>query len=852
MWVVILAIVSAAATVPYTVATMTIDTDTLDLISDETPFLRTYKAYKAQFPRLNDTVTVLLEADTPDRVRAARDTLTTALNAQPEHFPYVYAPGAGAFFANNGLFYLSEAELLDLLDDLGEAQPLLQRLRQDMSLRGLSAVLRLGIDDALTKAAPLEDLALLFTRMGRVIENLLDGVPAQLSWVEIMHGTAPTAADLRAVIVVQPAALDYAQLMPGAAVLQSIRDIAAAAALTPTNGVTVSLTGTVALGHDELESAQLGAQHAGLVALFLVAVILLVGLRSIRLVIAALVTLAIGLVWTAWFAAVLVGHLNLISIAFAVLFVSLGIDASIHYGLRFREMVAAGFDPTAAVAKAGRAVGGALTLCAVSTAVGFYAFLLTDYDGVSELGVIAGTGMFVSLFANLTVLPALLTLVLPPGSVRPRSQRANRFAHWPHRNARPIAIGAAVLALVGLAVAPQVGFDPNPLNLQNPARESVTALRTLLDDTQTKPWTASVVAADRAEAASLKTAFEQLPEVDEAITLDDFVPADQDTKYEIIQDIAFVSEPDPFALAPGTASTPDEEQLALKALLRALDQVATARPDAPAGVSDLRTALDRALRAGDDRSISLAAIRDAWLGALPYQIALLDASLTAAPFTESALPEDLRAQFQARDGGQRVQVFPAEDIVANNDALVRFVDAVRTVAEDITDQPVLVLEAGDTVITAFIQALLAALVSIAALLLIVTRRPIDVALVMAPLLLGALLTAAIMTLAGMTFNFANVIVLPLLLGIGVDSAIHLMRRQRAAPAQPVLATSTARAALLSAATTMAGFGALAVSEHVGTASMGMLLIIGVGVTFAATILLLPALMTIATARTQEP
>ena len=232
-----------------------------------------------------------------------------------------------------------------------------------------------------------------------------------------MMGEAVDAQANRRFIVIQPV-LDFASLQPASKGMRAVRRLAAENDLDPAHGVRIRLTGSVALEDEELQSVEQGMGLAALLSLTLVMGLLLVGLRSGRLIVATAAALIMGLIWTAAFAFAALGALNLMSVAFAVLFIGLSVDFGIHFGLRYQEAVDARDGHAEALRRAASGVGGALTLCAVAAAIGFYSFLPTDYRGLAELGLIAGTGMFVALFANMTVLPAFLTLM----PLRPRAK----------------------------------------------------------------------------------------------------------------------------------------------------------------------------------------------------------------------------------------------------------------------------------------------------------------------------------------------------------------------------------------------------------------------------------------------
>ena len=381
-WVITVAAVATAAVLGYAANTLGINTDTANMIDETLPFRQAAKDFDRAFPQLDDTLLVVIDGDTPDLAEDAATALAARLERDPAMFKTVYRPGGEAFFVRNGLLYLDLDDLADLADNLAEVQPLIGKLAGDPSLRGLFGVLETAVEEAAASKATGFDLADAFDRLSLAIEAALDGRPHHLSWREVISGEVAGPADRRAFLVVQPR-LDFASLQPQKQALDAVRGAIAEVGLTAASGVRVRLTGSVALNYDQLESSRRGAEIAAPLSFVLVGLVLFAGLRSFRLVAAALVTLLVGLAWTAGFAAFAIGELNLISIAFTVLFISLGAAFSIHMCLRYRELIGNRFDPARAAAEAGREVGGALFLCAATTAAGFYVFIPTDYTGVS-------------------------------------------------------------------------------------------------------------------------------------------------------------------------------------------------------------------------------------------------------------------------------------------------------------------------------------------------------------------------------------------------------------------------------------------------------------------------------------
>ncbi|MBI3114038.1 MAG: MMPL family transporter, partial [Rhodospirillales bacterium] len=769
-------------------------------------------------------------------------------------FGAVFDPEGSEFFRKHGFLYLDKADLIELSDKLAAAQPFLGTLWRDPSLIGLFKMLGLAIDEVLKEKGtqPIEIVKVL-DAMTEVVKAQTAGEFRHLSWQELMagkkddNGTRPN----RRVIVIQPT-LDFASLRPAAKVMTELRRLARDLRLTPENGVTVRLTGSAAMEHEELKSVEDSMGLANALSLLLGSGLLVIGLRSTRLVAATSATLMIGLIWTAAFAILTLGAFNLISVAFAVLFIGLSVDFGIHYGLRYQEGIDRGGSHAAALAEASEGVGGALTLCAVGAAIAFYSFLPTDYIGLAELGLIAGTGMFVAFFANLTVLPALLT-VLPVPADGGRSQPSvfapltTALRSFVHRRSRAVCWGALGLGVAAALLLPKATFDFDPINLRDPHTESVATFLDLKSDSRTRPYAITILADSLAAAQATAARLKPLPEVDKTLMLADFVPADQDEKLDIIGTMALFLTP-AFAAA-GTAPEPSViERLNMLAefqgRLQALSGLAGARPESRAA-RELGSALAVLFRQVGDDGRRILDLERRMLTALPGRLQALNAALSAGPVTLADLPAGFKEYYVAADGRARLIVYPKDDM-QDHQALAHFVTAVRAVAPTATGAPVVILEAGNAVVKAFWQAALLSVTLIAVVLMAILDRWRDVALIFAPLVLAALLTVAMSVLIGQPFNFANVIVLPLLFGLGVASGIHLVIREgEEQGANSALETSTPRAVVFSALTTIGSFGSIAVSSHPGTASMGVLLAISITLTMACTLVVLPALIEVA-------
>jgi hopanoid biosynthesis associated RND transporter like protein HpnN len=851
---------ASLAALGYAVMNLGVNTHHTAILSDDLEFWKQYNEFAEVFPILDEVLLVVVDAETSGGARNAALDLADRLREDRDLFQDVYVPGGDPFFQRSALLYLSVEELEELSDQLASVQPLMAEISRDRSLTHMANVLQDGIERLRTDPETPVDFTLVFDSWSRAVKAVLEGNPRPVSWMELILRRKLPGDSARRVVVVQPI-FDYTRLLPGNQPIERVRQVARDLGLVPENGVTVRVTGNVALNTEEMWGVARGALWAIGGSLLLVAGILYVALRRTHLVLSALVTLLVSLAWTAGFAALAVGHINLVSVCFAILIIGLGIDFGIHFCMRYAELVRGGETHRLALDDTVRSVGGSLVLCAGTTAMGFLVFVPTDYKAVGELGIIAGTGMFLSLFASFTVLPALLTAWrrADPGEAWQGALWFERLvitasSHHP----RGVRMGALGLGVLALLLLPQVRFDHNPAHMRDPDVESVKTFNDLLTDSDTSPWTMDVMAPDLDSAVEIAARLRKLDVVERAVTLRDYVPEQQDEKLAILGEIGyFVPEPPSEEIPP--SDVPLEEQIAaLAALQQAMKApwLAEGNPARAASAAKASRYLGRFLArlerigAKTAKEQELARFEASLTGALPEQMRRLWGALDPEPITLDSLPVSLARRMVSPEGLARVEVLPSQDL-DDNALHERFVDSVLEVAPGATGSAVTVLEFGRAVVGSFRQALVSAIVAIALLLWLLWRRVSDMLLVIAPLVLATLLTTATAGLLDIPFNFANIIVIPLLLGIGVDSGIHLVHRHRVTidtlgapdvPERELLTTSTAQAVFFSAMTTMASFGTMAFASHVGFATLGQMLLIGVSYTLLANLILLPALI----------
>ena len=830
------------ATTVYVVRVLDINTDANDMLSADLPFRQNSIAVDKAFPQLSDNMAVVLDGRNPDKLEDAAAAILSEFRKHEDILGVPFDAESEPLFRKNGLLYKSTDELSALLDELVAAQPFLGKLWADPTMVGLFSAIELiatesdGTEPGTVAASPL------LNEIAKTIDAETDGRPSPMSWRRLFQNAKDTDKPDYRVILLHPH-LNYESLGPGGQAMDLVHDIAKQLDLENKFGVRVRLTGSVALENDELDTLRQNASLSSLLSFVFVGLLLAWGMRSGMLVTATMITLFVGLVLTAGWATLAVGELNLISVAFAVLFIGLNDDFGVHYCLHYREEVISGIDRMQALSKTAADAGGALALSAATAAIGFLAFVPTDYRGLAELGIIAAGGMAIALFTNLTLLPALLAIW--PGKAKMAAPKASSGNTWDLRKiAKPGTILVGIATLASLFVIPSVRFDFDPMNLRNPNSESISTLNDMMKNGDRGPYTIDILAKDLAAADSIAEKLRKLPTVDSAVTLTNYIPTDQDEKKSAVESAAFTLLP-ALSVPPARAVASDEDRLAaFSALRRALTRHLDAHPDsafAPAA----RNLLDALTKFATQTRLDapkLASLDRALTATLPPRLQELKDALEPTTVTLDAIPAELRERQIASDGRAMIEVIPRDDI-RDRENLKAFVQDVRTVEPAATGSPVVILEAGAAVVRAFIQAGLWSILAITLLTFALLRSGREIFFIYVPLLLAAILTVAFSVVFNMPFNFANVIVLPLLFGLGIASGIHLvLSERRAASALGVNETATPRAIFFSAVTTIASFGTVALSDHPGTASMGVLLTVAILLTLICSLTVLPALL----------
>ncbi len=833
------AVVAAAAMLTafcafYSARHFSVETDVRQLFPGNLGWSARAVRFANEFPQHD--MLVVVTAPTPELTDAASVKLTDALRADTAHILTLQYPQGDPFFAREGFVFLSVPELVQTIDNMKNATPLLGAVSQDPSLRGIFGALSGGVASSTGMPGGSASLAAPMNALADTIGDVLAGRPAHFSWRNLMNGRPANPADLRRFVEVSPV-LDFKALQPGHAATVSVYQTARKLGLDKNEQARVQVTGVVPMNDSQFAALTESAGLNAAISIGAVLLILWLALNSWRIIVAVMASVACGLTWSAALGLALVHSLNLISVAFFVLFVGLAVDFGIQFSVRYRAERHEIGDLRAALLNAAQKAGWPLALAAAATALGFSAFLPTDYRGLSELGRIAGPGMIIAFVASITLLPALLRILDPPGEPHPMG-----FASLAPVDAflqrRRIAVLAGTLGVVIIA-SPLLfflRFDFNTLHLMNPKSPPVAAFLELRRDPAAAANAIDAVAPNLEAAKAKAQRLAGLPEVSKTQTLASFVPTDQRTKLRLIRELAAKLKP---ALDRPKRRPPTDAEnvLALRSAAQLFESVPSSAGTAASAARRLSGLLTKLAAASPE-------VRDRASEALvtPLEISLfgLKQALKARPVTIAHIPADLKRNWLAPDGEARVQILPRGD-PEDTPALRKFVGAVLAHEPNATGPAVVLYEAGNTIVRAFEIAALFALSAIALLLWISLRNIRDVLVTLVPLMLAAALTMELCVVFDIPLNFTNIIAFPLLLGVGVAFKIYYIMAWRRGRTALVQSTLT-RAVIFSAMTTATAFGSLWLSHHPGTSSMGQLMSLSLICTMLAAVLFQPALM----------
>lgn len=865
------ALLLAVLSVIYTKDEMKFLTGRDDLMPRNAQFQRDYRAIRAEFGDREEIVVVMEGADAA-AVSRFGERLYGKLASDSTRFREVFFPGGMPFFREHGLLLMPLEEIKSLRKNFTMAKPVLKELAAAPTVQTLFTHLT-GRMDAYVDgggeggSAELAGLTFMLDKLGAGIDSFGGGKKGSFSLEEAFLGgdSMLARAGRMQILAVRPVK-EPGSFVPAVEAIGAVRkEVAALRALPEFAGVTVGLTGTPVLEYEEMATSERDITLATVLSLGLTVVLLLLAFRGIFNVIAAMTALVVAICVSFGLATLVVGHLNILSMVFAIMLIGIGIEYGIQVVLRYQEELGLGAGELDAVAIGLNRNMRAIVMAAATTAAAFLTFVFTDFRGVAELGVIASLGIGACVLVTFTVLPAFL-VILAPFRKRKEEEREARAATLLNRSPRvkglerflfghPKTVVGITVILCAASLFPlmETRFDYNLMNLQAKGLEPVEYAYKLMRSKENSGYFAEVVASSATEARELTRRLETLPAVDHVVSIASFVPDDQEAK---LAELAALRRE-----LSDVKPVPYEEDLRVMELPTVFEDFRNSaerlklhlekeqKPEAKR-VGVFLATLDRffaTLEKEKDRN-ALGMLRDfqgGMLASFPDKIGMFAESLAVTPVTEGDVPPQLRKIFVGEGGKHLLQVAPREEIF-DRDPLKRFLDQVRSVAPRANGEPVMVYESMTIMRDAYLRAFIYAFAAIVAILFVNFRSFTYTLVGLVPLVVGILLMVGGMWLFGISFNSANIIVMPLILGIAVDSGIYIINRFRRedGDAAAVIMSSTGLGVVYNTLTIMVSFGALMVAHHQGVFSIGAVMSLGMVACQAAFVLVLPAVLTL--------
>ena len=825
----------------HAITAFSMNSDTSLLVRQDTDWKRVNRAFVNIFPQYDQNTFVVVSGTKPNQVSIVARHLASLIRSNDNIFRSVYSPASNQFAREHALLYLEPDTLNDTISKLADAQPFLTAVATDNSLRSVFQL----VLDALNSSETLPTgFARMLDALSSTAEQALTGDSKPISWRDELFQVEDDTS--YQVIFVQ-GQQNFGEDLPNAMIIEALQSTITDFSHPYRDDVTIRLTGQVPLEHQEIVSALDSAQLAGTLALMILVFVLAWGVRSIWIIAAIYLTMIVGLIWTAAFAMMAIGQYNTISIIFLVMFIGLGVDFAVHLCLKYQESRLR-LDKMSALIESGTELGPAIMLCGVTSAIGFLAFVPTEYIGLGEMGIISGGGMIIAVVVSLTLIPAFFAISgdPPPATDIPFASLLSRAVADKPKQTSYITLGVAiVLALI----ASQSTFDYSTLSLKDPKSEAMATLRELQREDIITDFALTYVADDLDTANNTREMLKGLEVVSDVKTLTDYLPVDQEENLYILEDARFFLD-SLFAPASAPVTWGDADLLIMLSSINTSLQDTLQNASTNPGISntspELETSLTRLKKALSDlieaSPNSRALYSDLIVPPIRSEIEWLKTALSPERVTLERLPVELQERLVAKDGRAVVSITPAEDIVPV-EAMRRFTTDVMTLVPEVTGRPVLDLGIGDLVITAFQTAILIAVSLIFLILLITLRSLVDSILVFIPLAMTAMLTLSVSVLIDLPLNMANVVVIPLIFGLGVDNGIHIVKRfHQSRNVEELVHSSTPKAVFLSNLTTLATFCALSFSSHQGIYSIGVLLTIALISLMFLTLVSLPALL----------
>ncbi|NBR84211.1 MAG: RND transporter [Verrucomicrobia bacterium] len=842
----------------FTVRHLEFNTSRNDLVGSDKKYHQNFLALLKEFPGQSDLV-VVVESDRMDKNRQFVERLGAKLEAETNLFTDVFYKGDLRLMGRKALLMAKPDDLVELQKKLKDYQPFIKNFGQATNLVSLFSILNRQFRTAKQEDnAENESMVGALPALERIITEAREslerpGKPPSPG-LSALFGDGPEAeremyvtfGNGRIYLVTAHAKREE---LEGEAVERMRVLVAETRREVP--GVSVGLTGEPVLEFDEMAQSQADSTLATVVSLVLSVLIFIYAYHSVSRPVKAAASLIVGLTYTMGYTTLVVGHLNILTITFAPMLIGLAIDFGVHLVARFEEELRRGRTDREAITLALVNTGQGVFTGAATTAAAFFAMGITNFKGIQEMGIIAGGGLLICLVPMMTLLPVLLLRGKPMAAKVTTSQtnfREQLERLWLNRPGAVLVATAALCALCGAQFG-KVHFDYNLLHMQSAGLPAVVFEQRLIESGSNSILSAAVVASSLEQAVLLEQRLTNLTTVAKVESMSRFLAEDATPKLPVIRQIKEDAAAVRFArLDTQPVNVPELLQVlySFQGFVGMAEEVT--KKEGETKLVPVFRSLKEATQAW--RNALVAAPEHAARQMADYQQALLMdlqdtfgalAEQQASPLRREDLPAPLRNRFIGVSGKYLLMVFPKGD-VWQRETQEAFVKELRTVDPNVTGTPVQLLEYTTLLKDSYVEAAWYATAAIALMVLLHFRSLLCVLLALLPVVIGTVWMVGLMGWAGIPFNPANIMTLPLVVGIGVTNGIHILNRFAEEKNPSILGRSTGLAVLVSGLNTMAGFGSLMLGKHQGIQSLGYVMSVGTATCMIASLTFLPAVL----------
>lgn len=891
-WFVVPQILLALGCLMVAVCFLKFDPDQTNLVSAKLKYQRNFLRLQKDFPQQGNDLVVVVQSSDPERNRQFIERLAAKMIPQTNLFCDVFYQHDLAAMGAKALFFAPNEDLKSIQDTLRNELPFVAQFTKTTNLSSffeeINTMFRTAPagtnaqTDSLIQSLPFlaSILKQATTSMETAGKPPSPGVATMFGATDLSDIYITFDHDRIFLLTTHPPVVESQSTLPsiGSLIKDAMfpqhgpsSDVTGDAidrlrelireTQTEVPGVNVGVTGEPVLDYDQMTQSQKDVTLASTVSLFLCALIFIYGYNETGRPIKAAVCLLIGLAYTLAFATVTVGHLNVLTITFVPMLIGLAIDFGVHLITRYEEDLRHGRSKEEAIMKAMVYTGQGIFTGALTTAGAFIAMVFTNFRGIQEMGIICGGGLLLCFVPMMTLLPVLLLrgrqniidVHIGEDLARERIEKI-----WLKRPVLVIGLTLVLCALAGAEIyRGKVKFDYDLIQMQSPELPSVVFEHLLIHSADASLLSGAVVATNLDEALMLAKKISRLPTVASieppADVLENFIRSNQVRKLPLIQKIKD-------QVAPLSFSPPDTRPVDLNDLSArlyslsgycgaALESIGSSDPELSRQLTLLRQAIEnfrKTMLAGGPAVLAaharkLGEFQLAFFNDVRNTFSALKDQNTTSPLTVNSLPPALRDQFVGESGQFLLQVFPKADVWqrANQE---KFIKDLRTVDPNVTGTPVQLYEYESLLKDSYIQAAWYALIAISIMVFVHFRSALAVVLALLPVAIGTLWLAGCMGASGVSINLANIMTLPLVIGIGVTNGIQILNRFAEERTPGILSRSTGKAVLVSGLTAIAGFGSLILAQHRGIRSLGEVMSMGLALCMIAALTFLPALL----------